>query len=38
LAEQIESMGAEFVFLAFKAARDGAASSSPEFRDTQLRE
>lgn len=43
VAEQIESMGAEFVFLDFKeAAQDGAATggyaapSSPEFREKQL--
>jgi NAD(P) transhydrogenase subunit alpha len=42
VAEQIESMGAEFVFLEFEAAQDGAASggyaapSSPEFREKQL--
>ncbi|MEO0971871.1 MAG: Re/Si-specific NAD(P)(+) transhydrogenase subunit alpha [Pseudomonadota bacterium] len=43
VAEQIESMGAEFVFLDFEQAQqDGAASggyaapSSPEFRDKQL--
>jgi len=39
VAEQIESMGAEFVFLEFEDAQDGAATggyaapSSPEFRD-----
>jgi NAD(P) transhydrogenase subunit alpha len=43
VAEQIESMGAQFVFLDFKeAAQDGAATggyaapSSPEFREKQL--
>ncbi|PZM16696.1 Re/Si-specific NAD(P)(+) transhydrogenase subunit alpha [Rhizobium tubonense] len=42
VAEQIESMGAEFVFLEFETAQDGAATggyaapSSPEFRDKQL--
>ncbi len=42
VAEQIESMGASFVFLEFEAAQDGAATggyaapSSPEFRETQL--
>ncbi|MBK5928530.1 Re/Si-specific NAD(P)(+) transhydrogenase subunit alpha [Rhodobaculum claviforme] len=43
VAEQIESMGAEFVFLDFdEAAQDGAATggyaapSSPEFREKQL--
>jgi NAD(P) transhydrogenase subunit alpha len=42
VAEQIESMGAEFVFLEFEEAQDGAASggyaapSSPEFREKQL--
>ena len=42
VAEQIESMGASFVFLEFEAAQDGAATggyaapSSPEFRDKQL--
>ncbi|MEL6205242.1 MAG: Re/Si-specific NAD(P)(+) transhydrogenase subunit alpha [Pseudomonadota bacterium] len=43
VAEQIESMGAEFVFLEFEeSAQDGAATggyaapSSPEFRDAQL--
>ena len=42
VAEQIESMGAEFVFLEFEPAQDGAATggyaapSSPEFRDKQL--
>ncbi|MGR3503893.1 Re/Si-specific NAD(P)(+) transhydrogenase subunit alpha [Pseudaestuariivita sp.] len=43
VAEQIESMGAEFVFLEFEeAAQDGAATggyaapSSPEFREAQL--
>ncbi|MFT4792139.1 MAG: NAD(P) transhydrogenase subunit alpha [Paracoccaceae bacterium] len=43
VAEQIESMGAEFVYLDFKeAAQDGAATggyaapSSPEFREKQL--
>jgi NAD(P) transhydrogenase subunit alpha len=42
VAEQIESMGANFVFLEFEAAQDGAATggyaapSSPEFRDKQL--
>ncbi|KQS59443.1 NAD(P) transhydrogenase subunit alpha [Rhizobium sp. Leaf371] len=41
-AEQIESMGAEFVFLAFGENQDGAASggyaapSSPQFREAQL--
>ncbi|KEP68362.1 NAD(P) transhydrogenase subunit alpha [Thioclava dalianensis] len=44
VAEQIESMGAEFVYLDFKeAAQDGAATggyaapSSPEFREAQLK-
>jgi len=44
VAEQIESMGAEFVYLDFaEAAQDGAATggyaapSSPEFRDAQLK-
>ncbi len=44
VAEQIESMGAEFVFLEFaEAAQDGAATggyaapSSPEFREAQLK-
>ncbi len=44
VAEQIESMGAEFVYLDFAgAAQDGAATggyaapSSPEFRDAQLK-
>ncbi|MFC3628045.1 Re/Si-specific NAD(P)(+) transhydrogenase subunit alpha [Paracoccus angustae] len=42
VAEQIESMGAEFVFLDFEQAQDGAATggyaapSSPEFREKQL--
>ena len=42
VAEQIESMGAEFVYLEFEAAQDGAATggyaapSSPEFREKQL--
>ncbi len=42
VAEQIESMGANFVFLEFEAAQDGAATggyaapSSPEFREKQL--
>lgn len=42
VAEQIESMGANFVFLDFAEAQDGAATggyaapSSPEFRDAQL--
>ena len=42
VAEQIESMGASFVFLEFEAAQDGAATggyaapSSPEFREKQL--
>ncbi len=42
VAEQIESMGAQFVFLEFEAAQDGAATggyaapSSPEFREVQL--
>ena len=42
VAEQIESMGAEFVFLEFEEAQDGAATggyaapSSPEFRAKQL--
>jgi NAD(P) transhydrogenase subunit alpha len=42
VAEQIESMGAEFVFLEFEPAQDGAARggyaapSSPEFRERQL--
>jgi NAD(P) transhydrogenase subunit alpha len=42
VAEQIESMGAQFVFLEFEAAQDGAATggyaapSSPEFRAKQL--
>ncbi|GAB4266070.1 MAG: Re/Si-specific NAD(P)(+) transhydrogenase subunit alpha [Pararhodobacter sp.] len=42
VAEQIESMGAEFVFLEFEDAQDGAATggyaapSSPEFREKQL--
>ncbi len=42
VAEQIESMGAEFVFLDFEEAQDGAATggyaapSSPEFREKQL--
>ena len=41
-AEQIESMGANFVFLDFAEAQDGAATggyaapSSPEFREAQL--
>ena len=44
VAEQIESMGAEFVYLDFaEAAQDGAATggyaapSSPEFREAQLK-
>ena len=42
VAEQIESMGAEFVYLEFEEAQDGAATggyaapSSPEFREAQL--
>lgn len=42
VAEQIESMGAEFVFLDFEDQQDGAATggyaapSSPEFREAQL--
>ncbi|TNC73848.1 Re/Si-specific NAD(P)(+) transhydrogenase subunit alpha [Rubellimicrobium roseum] len=42
VAEQIESMGASFVFLEFEAGQDGAATggyaapSSPEFREKQL--
>jgi NAD(P) transhydrogenase subunit alpha len=42
VAEQIESMGAQFVFLEFEQTQDGAASggyaapSSPEFREKQL--
>ena len=42
VAEQIESMGAEFVYLDFADAQDGAATggyaapSSPEFREKQL--
>ncbi|MDH4572757.1 Re/Si-specific NAD(P)(+) transhydrogenase subunit alpha [Salinicola acroporae] len=42
VAEQIESMGAEFLFLDFEDGQDGAGSggyaapSSPEFRDKQL--
>ena len=42
VAEQIESMGASFVYLDFEAAEDGAATggyaapSSPEFREKQL--
>ncbi len=42
VAEQIESMGAEFVYLEFEDAQDGAATggyaapSSPEFREKQL--
>ncbi|QYK40420.1 MAG: Re/Si-specific NAD(P)(+) transhydrogenase subunit alpha [Paracoccaceae bacterium] len=42
VAEQIESMGAEFVFLEFEDKQDGAATggyaapSSPEFREKQL--
>ncbi len=42
VAEQIESMGAEFVYLDFKERQDGAATggyaapSSPEFREKQL--
>ena len=42
VAEQIESMGAEFVYLDFEEAQDGsetggyAAPSSPEFREAQL--
>ncbi|WP_373356406.1 Re/Si-specific NAD(P)(+) transhydrogenase subunit alpha [Pseudoroseicyclus sp. CXY001] len=43
VAEQIESMGAEFVYLDFEEAADGAttggyaAPSSPEFREKQLK-
>ena len=43
VAEQIESMGAEFLFLDFKDSQDGAATggyaapSSPEFREAQLK-
>jgi NAD(P) transhydrogenase subunit alpha len=42
VAEQIESMGAQFVFLDFEPTQDGAATggyaapSSPEFREKQL--
>ncbi|MEX1235960.1 MAG: Re/Si-specific NAD(P)(+) transhydrogenase subunit alpha [Roseovarius sp.] len=42
VAEQVESMGAEFVYLDFEEAADGAATggyasvSSPEFREAQL--
>jgi NAD(P) transhydrogenase subunit alpha len=42
VAEQIESMGAQFVFLEFEETQDGAATggyaapSSPEFREKQL--
>jgi len=42
VAEQIESMGAEFLFLDFEDSQDGSASggyaapSSPEFREKQL--
>jgi NAD(P) transhydrogenase subunit alpha len=42
VAEQIESMGAQFVFLEFEQTQDGAATggyaapSSPEFREKQL--
>ena len=42
VSEQIESMGAQFVFLEFAEAQDGAATggyaapSSPEFREAQL--
>jgi NAD(P) transhydrogenase subunit alpha len=42
VAEQIESMGANFVYLEFEASQDGAATggyaapSSPEFREKQL--
>jgi len=42
VSEQIESMGANFVFLEFEEAQDGAATggyaapSSPEFREKQL--
>ena len=42
VAEQIESMGANFVFLEFEPSQDGAATggyaapSSPEFREKQL--
>jgi NAD(P) transhydrogenase subunit alpha len=42
VAEQIESMGAQFVYLDFAEVQDGAATggyaapSSPEFRETQL--
>ncbi|HEY9038198.1 MAG TPA: Re/Si-specific NAD(P)(+) transhydrogenase subunit alpha [Roseovarius sp.] len=42
VAEQVESMGAEFVYLDFEEAQDGAATggyasvSSPEFRAAQL--
>lgn len=42
VAEQVESMGAEFVYLDFDEAQDGAATggyasvSSPEFREAQL--
>ncbi len=42
VAEQIESMGAEFVYLEFEETQDGAATggyaapSSPEFREKQL--
>ncbi len=43
VAEQIESMGAEFLFLDFEESQDGAATggyaapSSPEFREAQLK-
>ncbi|KAF0674986.1 Re/Si-specific NAD(P)(+) transhydrogenase subunit alpha [Profundibacterium mesophilum] len=43
VAEQIESMGAEFLFLDFEDSQDGSASggyaapSSPEFREAQLK-
>ncbi len=42
VAEQVESMGAEFVYLDFEEAQDGAGAggyasvSSPEFREAQL--
>ena len=42
VAEQIESMGAQFVYLEFEPTQDGAATggyaapSSPEFREKQL--
>ncbi|HBK37048.1 MAG TPA: NAD(P)(+) transhydrogenase (Re/Si-specific) subunit alpha, partial [Halomonas sp.] len=42
VSEQIESMGAEFLFLDFEDSQDGsesggyAAPSSPEFREKQL--